>query len=83
MYRPTSPPPIKDAETRALAEWLDRELTTIAREFGSTEELELRVRHREPPKPRNGLIVCADGSDWNPGAGGGAYVYFNDAWVKL
>ena len=36
-----------------------------------------------PARPREGLIVFADGTEWNPGGGKGAYQYLSGAWVKL
>lgn len=35
------------------------------------------------PKPREGLIAAADGTNWNPGAGKGLYIYYGGAWNKL
>lgn len=39
--------------------------------------------HAAPAKPRNGRIVYADGTDWNPGSGRGFYGYSNGAWRFL
>ena len=36
-----------------------------------------------PSEPQNGMIVYADGTQWNPGAGEGFYGYQAGAWVKL
>lgn len=33
------------------------------------------VLHAAPARPRPGLVVIADGSDWNPGSGEGLYRY--------
>lgn len=46
--------------------------------------VQVEARHVEPEKPRDGMIVLADGTDWNPGGEGeGFYVYYNAAWTKL
>ena len=46
--------------------------------------IQVEARHVEPEKPRDGMIVLADGTDWNPGGGGeGFYVYYNATWTKL
>lgn len=66
-----------------LREQLQRELDAIAREFSETTALELRPRHAEPKKPRDGMIVYADGTDWDPGTGEGVYAYENGSWEKL
>lgn len=39
--------------------------------------------HVEPDKKRDGTMVGADGTDWNPGSGEGVYVYYNAVWNKL
>ena len=66
-----------------LRQLLETELRSIAAEFAETTALELRQIHVEPTKPREGMIVSADGTDWNPGAGAGAYEYKGGTWVKL
>jgi len=30
-----------------------------------------------------GMVVLADGTTWNPGAGQGVYAYYNSQWNKL
>ena len=30
-----------------------------------------------------GMVVLADGTSWNPGAGQGVYAYYNSTWNKL
>jgi len=41
--------------------------------------------HVAPPKPRDGDIAYADGSDWDPGGGQGVYIFEEPAavWVQL
>ena len=46
-------------------------------------ELTLEVLNSEPTKLRNGLVVYADGTNWNPGSGEGVYAYEAGSWVKL
>lgn len=36
-----------------------------------------------PRNPQEGMIVRADGVNWDPGAGGGFYGYHNGSWTKL
>lgn len=47
-----------------------------------TEGIIFTPLHEEPDKPEEGLVVWADGSDWNPGAGPGKYTYTGTVWVK-
>jgi hypothetical protein len=67
-----------------VAQWVDAQLLTLERVFN---EGAIYVRvvpiHTEPDKPRDGMLVYADGTDWNPGAGEGIYGYVNGAWSKL
>ena len=39
--------------------------------------------YAEPTRPRDGDIVLADGTEWNPGSGEGVYCYYNNTWNKL
>lgn len=62
----------------------------VEREFERVQEalqlfdlIVLNELHVEPAKPRTGMIVLADGSDWNPGGGAGVYARYGGNWVKL
>lgn len=70
-------------ELRAVAGYVEEELRTLALSLVETEAVETRTVNVEPSKPREGMIVVADGTDWDPGSGGGPYVYFGGAWVFL
>jgi hypothetical protein len=63
--------------------YVEEELLAIARSLSEQTELELRPIHAEPTKPREGMIVFADGTDWDPGAGKGVYTRSGSSWVKL
>lgn len=60
-----------------------REFEKVAESQAELGELELRHSGAAPLKPREGMIVAANGTTWNPGAGAGAYEYKGGAWVKL
>lgn len=64
-------------------DWVQEELKRLAKELVETIALDLRPVYREPNKPREGMIVYADGTKWNPGAGKGSYEYRGVAWFKL
>ena len=72
-----------EASAEELKRYLEYELMAISRNFSETVALELRPIHAEPPKPREGMVVFADGTDWNPGAGKGVYTFLTGAWSKL
>ena len=62
------------ATDRDRQEWASRGLT----------ELRLIVLHAAPERPREGVIVCADGTDWAPDVNGpGVFAYLGAAWVRL
>ena len=61
-----------------------REFEKIAQALESANErLTLQVLHKAPEKYREGTIVCADGVNFNPGAGAGFYGYHSGTWNKL
>lgn len=65
---------------------VQRELQTIQELANRAEPyLELQVSHAEPDRLRAGMVVDADGEDWNPGNGAGLYLRnsTNDGWVFL
>ena len=63
----------------------------VEREFEAVERgledfadaLRLLEITAEPNPKRNGMIVYADGTNWNPGSGRGVYVYKGSSWVLL
>ena len=58
-YQPGEPIGIETTEQ--LRQYLREELRLIARELSETDALELRNRNAAPVKPRDGMIVAADG----------------------
>lgn len=81
-YTP-KPPPRTKPEFQDLYDYIEQELQSISRELLGSSELELRTTAKEPVRPREGMIVQADGTDWDPGEGAGTYKYENGAWVKF
>jgi hypothetical protein len=65
----------------------------VAEEFARVERalneaqpfFELQVLHAEPKRMRPGMLILADGTDWDPGSGEGPYIRnaANNAWVFL
>lgn len=79
QYTPEEPPRQASEEIR---QYLDRELQRLAT-FINQEIIIVQIRSIAPAKPLNGMLVYADGTNWNPGAGLGFYGYENGAWIKL
>lgn len=80
-YEPTRTPVIQGVED--LRRFLDEELQRLSESLQRHDLLQLDVLHVEPGRPRDGMVVYADGTDWNPGSGVGFYGREGGAWVKL
>lgn len=80
-YKPVGMPTTK--EIPELRDSIDREFLAVAQAFQLTDMMTLLETHVAPTRPRTGLVVFADGSDWNPGSGAGVYVYRGAAWHFL
>ena len=87
MYQPNEPPQTDDLERAELILAIWEEFNKIANVLNNLEvdQIKLRTLHVEPTKPTEGVVARADGTDWNPVAGGeGVYEYTNAAaWSKL
>ena len=57
-------------------------ISAVIREFISTGHLVPEL-NAEPERPHNGMIVIADGTDWNPGAGAGFYIRKLGVWTLI
>ena len=80
MYRAIGPPTVQD---KAFADWVERELAAIELAFVDFDFLQLKELNAVPVRPRAGMVVFADGTNWNPGSGIGFYGYHSGAWNKL
>jgi len=67
-----------------LVAFLARELEEISRAMSEPNQfLTLDTSYKTPSKVREGMIVLADGSSWNPGSGAGFYGYRGGSWRFL
>ena len=82
-YIPSRPPDQQTANTADVIEWVKSELETVARNFQEHDITGFKVLNTAPPKPREGNLAFADGTNWNPGGGRGLYQYSGGVWVKL
>ncbi len=71
MYAPKIPP----QNPEDLLPYLDDEFVRVAQVVNSFLNGEHQVLYKEPPKRKPGLVVYADGTEWNPGSGEGLYRY--------
>ena len=75
---------IPPTESAQLPDFIARELEEISRAWSEPNEfLTLDTSYKAPSKLREGMIVLADGSSWNPGSGAGVYCYRGGSWRFL
>lgn len=77
--------PVKFNDADAVAQWVWLQLQSLEDALNVGQKVvKLSQSHKEPDKLEDGMIVLADGVDWNPTLGGqGYYGYYNGAWHKL
>lgn len=77
--------PIPEEATRVLTEWLAEEFRAVAVGTSPADLVQLPELHNPPQRPRDGMIVLADGIDWEPvaGQGRGFYGFHGGVWNKL
>lgn len=80
-YVPAPPP----SDEKDLMRWIVEELRQVGRAFENIEAISLQRRHRPPAKVTDGMIVLADGTNWDPGSGEGVYRWDSDtsSWKFL
>jgi hypothetical protein len=80
MYTPNPLPGETD-----LGMYLQHELQriSIALQTMLTPRVQYAKLHAAPPNPREGIVVLADGLDWDPGSGSGLYIYIAEVWQPL
>lgn len=67
-----------------LGAFLTQELANLSRSLNEQDKtIKLSVSYAEPSKLLDGMIVLADGAQWDPGSGGGFYGYRAGAWRFL
>jgi hypothetical protein len=77
-YVPADPP-----DNSELSRYLREELSKVKAAIDLLAGGKLPVTTVAPPKPRDGDIKLADGTNWNPYQGEGVYCYYNDQWNWL
>ena len=76
----TGEPP-EDME--AFKQWVIENFRRMEEYSIDPDIVKTQVLYVEPKKKREGLIVIADGTSWNPGSGAGTYVYRSGARRKM
>lgn len=62
---------------------LNKELRSIADSINSLIDEPFTATHKDFTKHKDGMLIYADGTNFNPGAGRGLYLRNNGAWEKL
>ena len=63
-----------------LPSYLQSELDKISAVIGNLADGHIEVSNVEPPKPREGDLRYADGTNWNPGQGNNFYYFDGTVW---
>lgn len=77
QYVPTDP------GAEITIEWMMSELSRIGASMAQPTSHLYEETFVAPDSPKEGLVVFADGTSWNPGAGRGLYLRTGSAWSKL
>ena len=83
QYEPTTATVFNDKNLQQLVSYLIRELDTISDVFTGVQSIMLQEMHTPPARFVKGMIVLADGVNWNPGSGKGIYAYDGATWRFL
>lgn len=82
MYAPKFPP--FNVDLKGLTEYVRTELDAVAQaQYDAPDFLQLRVLAKAPQRPRDGMLIEADGTNFDPGSGAGLYIRRAGAWVFL
>ena len=73
------PLPVPD-NTDDIASYLQRELGRVSETINNISNGHLDKVYVEPPRPREGDIRYADGSDWDAGQGENLYYFDGTVW---
>lgn len=73
---------VLDDNDREIIRWIKNELDRIAQAIAALEH-QYQIRNAPPERYGVGFVAYADGTNWNPGAGEGLYVYKSTGWAKM
>lgn len=82
MYTPNQTSFTKPEDVLTFVQQELRRVSAAMQEM-STQQVVFAELHTAPEKPREGMVVYADGTDWNPGDGKGIYAYTGGEWVRV
>lgn len=77
------PEPFTSSDPAAIMEWAVREFDRISNAIQFKLDSEIQFLAVAPTRAHEGMIVGADGTNWDPGSGKGVYAYYNSSWNRL
>jgi hypothetical protein len=77
-----SPSQATPSDIPNLVRYLFRELTRVGNVIEGNAPVAPTL-NVEPERPEEGVMVIADGVNWNPGSGNGLYIYLNSSWTFI
>ena len=80
MYVPKNSP---EDRLEDIREWAEDEFLELSKNLVLSDFLRVKKLTEPPMKFLEGMIVFADGANWDPGSGEGIYCYYNSQWNKL
>lgn len=72
--------PFYSEKVEQLVPWVNDEFARIETELRNRELVEYAVA---PTRPFSGMMVIANGTNWDPGSGRGVYWYDGTGWKYL
>lgn len=76
------PRPAEPRDIGELWQYLKGELSRISAALSALETA-VPTYNAPPRRPSTGLLVIADGTDWNPGSGKGLYIFNGSTWTFI
>ena len=67
---------------KAFRLWVERQIQTLTAR-SVQETMQLVAQTEVPKRPRDGLLVWADGDNWDPGGGEGLYFFRAGVWHPI
>lgn len=81
---PETPPGVdRGTSLGRVLTWVEDSFRILVNRINAPDSLRFTVVYQEPGRKRAGLVVYADGTQWNPGSGEGLYVYKSTGWTLL
>lgn len=68
---------------KEIVAYIQQEFERISTALEGALPQELEAQSKEPPKKKEGLIVLADGKNWDPGSGKGVYLWMQSQWHHI